>query len=161
MTREKRKIAAEEFKEWRDSYYNKNKLPATMFIEEVIKILEQEPCDDAISRQDAIRICEERGHDNSAYCIRQLPSVNPQEQKYCDRNICVSNEYNGIGCDECEVTKSQNPKTGHWDKKDLGHVEYSAVCSECGEWTYWSERSNFCPNCGAKMVEQKESEGAE
>ncbi len=30
-----------------------------------------------------------------------------QEQKYCDRNICTSNDYNGIGCDECEVTKSQ------------------------------------------------------
>ena len=41
-------------------------------------------------------------------------SVNPQEPKYCDRNICVSNEYNGIGCDECEVTKSQEPKTWHW-----------------------------------------------
>lgn len=30
-----------------------------------------------------------------------------QEPKYCDRNICLRNEYNGIGCDECEVTKSQ------------------------------------------------------
>ena len=28
-------------------------------------------------------------------------------EKYCDRNICISNEYNGIGCDECEVTKSR------------------------------------------------------
>ena len=50
---------------------------------------------------------------------------------------------------------------GHWDKKDIGHVEYSAVCSECGEWTYWSERSNFCPNCGAKMIESQESEDKE
>ena len=24
----------------------------------------------------------------------------------CDRNICISNEYNGIGCDECEITKA-------------------------------------------------------
>ena len=30
-----------------------------------------------------------------------------QEPKYCDRNICTSNEYNGIGCEECEVTKSR------------------------------------------------------
>lgn len=30
-----------------------------------------------------------------------------QELKYCDRNICLKNEYNGIGCDECEVTKSK------------------------------------------------------
>ena len=39
--------------------------------------------------------------------IKQLPSVTLQEPKYCDRNICIKNEYNGIGCDECEVTKSQ------------------------------------------------------
>jgi len=44
--------------------------------------------------------------------IEKLPPVNTQEPKYCDRNICVSNEYNGIGCDECEVTKSQEPKVG-------------------------------------------------
>ena len=36
-----------------------------------------------------------------------------QDPKYCDRNICVSNEYNGIGCNECEVTKSQEFKTEH------------------------------------------------
>lgn len=71
--------------------------------------------------------------------IDDLPSVNPEEskteieeldfvqehekipvtlhiteaQKYCDRNICISNEYNGIGCDECEVTKSQESKTDY------------------------------------------------
>lgn len=39
--------------------------------------------------------------------IMGLPSVNQQEPKYCDRNICIKNEYNGISCDECEVTKSQ------------------------------------------------------
>lgn len=32
------------------------------------------------------------------------------QEKYCDRNICIQNEYNGIGCDECEVTKSQKQK---------------------------------------------------
>lgn len=32
-----------------------------------------------------------------------------REEAYCDRNICLRNEYNGINCDECEVTKSQEP----------------------------------------------------
>lgn len=122
----------------------------------------QMQCEDAISRQAVLDLINaDWKYEGLEVPVNSLPSVNPQEPKYCDRNICISNEYNGIGCDECEVIKSQNPKTGHWDKKDLGHVEYSAVCSECGEWTYWSERSNFCPNCGAKMVKQKESEGAE
>ena len=41
------------------------------------------------------------------------------EEKYCDRNICAKNEYNGIGCEDCEVTKSQESTT----KNDLG-VDY-------------------------------------
>ena len=38
------------------------------------------------------------------------------EAKYCDRNICLKNEYNNIGCEDCEVTKSQKLTT----KNDLG-----------------------------------------
>lgn len=30
-----------------------------------------------------------------------------EEPLYCDRDICLHNEYNGIGCEDCEVTKSQ------------------------------------------------------
>lgn len=30
------------------------------------------------------------------------------ESRYCDRNICASNEVNGISCDECEVAKYHN-----------------------------------------------------
>lgn len=37
-----------------------------------------------------------------------------QDPKYCDRNICVKNEYNNISCDECEVTKSQR----QWQESD-------------------------------------------
>lgn len=33
------------------------------------------------------------------------PDDDEVEPRYCDRNICVANEYNGIECDECEVTK--------------------------------------------------------
>ena len=93
----------------------------------------QEPSGDAVSRQaiDEIKELMTDINGDTVYAVRmsylrQLPSVNPQEpeteieeldfvqehkkipvtlqvQKYCDRNICVSNEYNGIGCNECEV----------------------------------------------------------
>ena len=96
-----------------------------------------EPCGDAISRDYAMRRFSEEAypivhginsHDigMTLYGIRQLlqelPLVNPQE-----------------------------PKTGHWIKKN-GYND----CSECGshivgEWDY-------CPKCGAKMVKPKESE---
>lgn len=39
------------------------------------------------------------------------PLVEVEDEKpttrYCDRNICASNEINGIGCDECEVTNER------------------------------------------------------
>ena len=102
-----------------------------------IQALEQEPCNtdtckivkaymnewdkpnrsDAISRQavneiiNDIRDCiSVAGYWAILERMKKLPPVNLQESKYCDRNICVSNEYNGIGCDECEVTKSQEPQ---------------------------------------------------
>lgn len=43
-----------------------------------IKALEQELCEDAVSRAKAMEICKSRGHDNSAHCISELPSVTPK-----------------------------------------------------------------------------------
>ena len=42
---------------------------------------------------------------------------------------------------------------GKWMKEDRGHVEYCAVCDQCGFDWMWSDREyfKFCPNCGAKM----------
>ena len=59
-----------------------------------------------------------------------------------------------------EVLK-QEPKTGHWIKKDGfdGDVYYD--CSECGEsWTTvegtpWQNGMNYCPNCGARMESEE------
>ena len=47
------------------------------------------------------------------------------------------------------------PKTGHWIEhihNGILHIE----CSECLSWFLRSHllRNSFCPNCGAKMVEE-------
>ena len=51
-------------------------------------------------------------------------------------------------------------KTGEWIKEDRGGVEYTAVCSECGYATFWSDVEDFryCPNCGKKMGENNETD---
>ena len=53
------------------------------WLRELKRLREQELCEDVVSRAEAIRICKERGHDNSAYYIEQLPSVTPKRCKDC------------------------------------------------------------------------------
>lgn len=68
-------------------------------------------------------------------CVKQEPSVNPQE-----------------------------PKTGHWNVVSDGYGDsaYICECSECKDtvWVYKNadRKWNYCPNCGARMVEPQESE---
>ena len=56
------------------------------------------------------------------------------------------------------------PKAGHWIENNDDHYDW-CECSECGygaEGEITSERGvrfNYCPNCGADMVEPQESEG--
>ena len=49
----------------------------------------------------------------------------------------------------------QEPRKGHWITRP--HIYGVAFCSECG-FELKINNTNFCPNCGAKMVEPQESE---
>ena len=98
-----------------------------------IKALEQESCDDAISRQavlDAIM----------ANCI--------WENEY---NLTSSRIKKAV--EDLPPVKQQEPKTGHWIRitDNAGHLVWE--CDKCG----WQQRynTNFCPDCGIRM----ESEG--
>lgn len=86
-----------------------------------IEALEQEPCNDAISRQAVIELVEGWwiGHtkeDDLATEIKSLPSVTPQ------------------------------PKMGRWISCD---ILQEFKCSECRRC--FRNKTNFCPNCGARM----------
>ena len=60
-------------------------------VEKAIKALEQEPCDDAISRQAAVNIASGFCHPaNIADELAKLPSVNPQDCDTCEvGNPCL------------------------------------------------------------------------
>lgn len=61
----------------------------------------------------------------------------------------------------CNRILEIEPKTGHWIMTSdyytgaYGTIDY-VKCSCCGKDSL--EEGNFCPNCGAKMVEPKESD---
>ena len=108
------------------------------------KYAEQEPSDDAISRQavlDRIKESIETYHNQYTtdmlnmwglftQFIKEMPPVNPQ------------------------------PKTGHWIDIMVGDMPAQA-CDQCNTFyplAYTGGGHNYCPNCGAKMVEPQESE---
>ena len=132
---------------------------------------EQEPCEDAISRQavmDAMyELCGEGSlkdnpwrdnpHiDSIIYTIEDLPSVTPKQEtvtEFADR------------CRECGsmIGRNMKQKMGRWirekkhHKDDFQEFDYWDVrCSECGArkrigWT----NIRHCPMCGAKMEESE------
>ena len=50
-------------------------------------------------------------------------------------------------------------RTGHWTH-DGSHWKNRFICSECG-YKLFDEPTNYCPNCGYRMVEPQESEDKE
>jgi len=100
-------------------------------VDMAIKTLEQKPCEDCISRQ----AVDEAIYDYS---------------RSCDVNYAQIMEY----IDKIPSVTLQ-PKTGHWIFDEILDKHY--YCSECKSMgvDYW----DYCPYCGAKMVEPQESEG--
>lgn len=95
--------------------------------------LEQEPCEDCVSRQAVLDLMQIKIGGKELYtAIYELPPVTPQ------------------------------PKTGHWIVEESEFNIY-VKCSCCNYIVnyFWSDcnKAPYCPNCGAKMVEpQAESE---
>ena len=107
-----------------------------------IKALEQEPCEDAISRRRVLDLIEHYNSDGLgsvfygyeqgvkfADAVNKLPPVNPQ------------------------------PKTGHWIKSRDCYDNNHFTCPFCGhdiatKADTWDD--NYCSNCGAKMVKPQE-----
>lgn len=71
-------------------------------------------------------------------------------------NYCIQQKIN-----ELPSVTPQEPRKGHWiipkgDVKPFG--DDTIQCDMCGFFTDVDCNYNFCPNCGAKMVEPQESE---
>lgn len=118
-----RKILCEEYLKGipKDSVGYQATLREMSFYDAAIKALEQQPCEDAISRSEAIRIA-------SGYChwtnipaeLAKLPSVSTEKT---GRWIFVDKAKEHAHCSEC----------------DYGNVDL-----------FDGRPHNYCPNCGAR-----------
>ena len=110
----------------------KLRIPPTVYYELLAAVQEveeeQEPCEDAISRQAGLEYIEgswaELGHssENELVCqdIKKMPPVTPQ------------------------------PKTGHWIVEIWNNREHH-TCSECNHVVDYEPCYHYCPFCGARI----------
>ncbi len=114
-------------------------------VREGIPLAEQEPCTDAISREDALQALCKAVHknDDTVPCRNQIVSClwnKTKVQDYAEEILKLS-----------PVTPV-GQKAGHW----VSIGDFECRCSECHLWCYKRNRSRYCPSCGAKMQEVKE-----
>lgn len=137
---------------------------------------EQESCEDAISRREAIKKITYNGKgecipdydcDNFPVQIamktvkkilRELPPVRPQ---YTDAEIQKMQDLEFAEIQRAyELGKAEQQKMGQWIVKSDKFVEWG-VCSLCKEnsyepFAYAKRHFKYCPQCGSKMQEIEE-----
>lgn len=90
-------------------------------------------------------------------CISRADAIKAMQEKA--KRLTNEDTINGL-CGAVAIlfdlpsVTPQEPKTGHWIKCDILQEFKCSKCRVC-----FRNKSNYCPNCGAKMVEPQESEG--
>ena len=100
-----------------------------------IKALEQEPCEDAISRKAVLKVIDGWYEQN-----RDTENI---------EDLLILIVY---------MSSVQPSRKGHWIKENPFSL---SVCSECGNNAFGyhgfdETRTDFCPHCGADMRERRE-----
>ena len=120
----------------------------SVMCKDILEYLEQEPCEDAISRQAVLASIK------ALYPDMPIVNIFGGRQKWLEKYAPYFECENAI-----EQLQPAKPPTGHWIRfKEFENGYYHIKCSECGQ--YWSIDGHakifkYCFNCGAKMeVEQ-------
>lgn len=160
MTREEAKVFMLQFNT--DKRLNPSEHEA---VRVAIKVLEQEPCEDCISRQSLKHKLQEH-HDFFVNAYGGFSNLPQNDKSRVDEiTNCIAMVVN----EPCIQPKS---KTGHWIghrehcenlgvmPSGLGAYEWCSNC-DCGiDVREWHRNNyNFCPNCGVKMLPASSKKG--
>ena len=118
------------------------------FWETVIAALEQEPCDDCISRSSIKQKLQEH-HDFFVNAYGGFSNLPQNDKSRVDEiTNCIAMVVN-----EPPVTPAE--KVGRWIMHidDLFPAESTMECNKCHEHQPITIDDNYCPSCGAKMSE--------
>ena len=120
--------------------------PRAIYISEAldmaIKALEQEPCEDAISRQKAI----------DAIDALYLDGDSSASYRASSEGDALIGKYQAITALDDLPPITPQPKTGHWIIHPKG-IYAHLVCDKCLSHAPYDCRTNYCPNCGRRMIE--------
>lgn len=112
----------------------------------IIEALEQEPCEDAISRQAVIEVLNKMDR----YVADELTLCDTERKFPQNEVFIVDDVYEEI----VEQLPSVKPtvKVGHWIIYDV-HGHKACKCSECNNDVGYPCNDKFCKYCGSKMQE--------
>lgn len=121
-------------------------------IKEALEQLQQEPCDDCISRFSIKKKLQEH-HDFYVNAYGGFNNLPPNDKPRVDEiTNCISMVVN-------EPPVTPQPKIGQWFIDERPESDREVVCSNCGQPIFkyhkldFDYRPKYCPNCGAKMQE--------
>lgn len=115
-----------------------------------IKALEQEPCEDAISRQAVLASIK------NLYPDMPIVDIFGARRKWLEKYAPYFECENAV--EQLPSVNPQETKTGHWIVHEKPYGIRYLECPYCNIW-YLNEhliRNSYCPNCGARLVETQE-----
>ena len=122
--------------------YERHPLPEYYAIETAIKLLEQLPCDDCISRQELLELL--KSHD----CKKWYDCFEHRDECMCTPHANIKNDIRYNIIDKLPPVRPKM-KTAKWVIKQVENGT-ECVCSACDN-TMVIYRTSYCPHCGAKM----------